>query len=452
MLGTTVGHYILEAELGRGTYGVVWRAVHRHDPDLRVAIKIVHPALVGDPAFVRSLKEECRRLDRLDHPGIVRFRDLIIEDQTTAMVLELLEGADLHGRLGGRPLDIDAAVPVIEVMLDALGYAHTRGVVHRDIKPSNVFWSDDGRVKLLDFGVARAADGAHATKTGQLVGTLDYMAPERFSGGGGPGMDVYALGLVAWEMLAGRIACPEGNLAGKMGWHLAVGAPRLRTVRPDCPRWLEDLVARLTLRDPTARPADGAAAFALFHELKASAPVGPTSLSPTGSRRPPPQTVTASLPPSASPRKPPETVQASVPPPSNPPPAAPVAAASNPPRPPSNPPRLTPPNPAPNKPTSIPPVPAAPGSVPPRFAPAAPPPVAAVPPPPSNPPPASPSPTPSAPPAPPVAAAPPPPPPPVAPEPASLPPQPAARWPKAAETRPLPRHRDHRPSGACSCR
>ena len=267
-----VGHYQLTERLGAGAYGEVWQAAHREDAALEVAVKRVHGALANDAEFVEALKGECRQLHRLDHPHIVRFRDLIVEDGGVAMVLELLEGRDLHARIQQSPVSIAEVVQVLEAALGGLSHAHARGVVHRDVKPSNIFLCDDGRIKLLDFGVARAADAAHATRSGALTGTLDYIGPERFSGtGGGPVSDVYAAGLVAWEMLVGRPACPSGELAVKMGWHLSQGLTDPRQERPDCPDWLAALVLALGHRDPAQRPQDGAAALALLREKRPSA-------------------------------------------------------------------------------------------------------------------------------------------------------------------------------------
>lgn len=185
------------------------------------------------------------------------------------------------------------------------------------------------------FTATIPADGAQATKTGQLAGTLDYMAPERFQGQSGPAMDVYAIGLVAWEIVAGKPACPEGDLAAKMGWHLAVGAPRLRTVRPECPAWFEEVVAKLCARDVAQRPRDGAAALAMFREAKAKGLGVTASLAWSGApadapaaaaRRAPPGTVTAN-----APRKPVEAMPTSVPLPTNPPGSLPPSPSGPPP-------------------------------------------------------------------------------------------------------------------------
>ncbi len=292
MIGTQISHYRLTRKLGAGTYGEVYEAEHIHDPELRVAVKLVAPSLAEDAHFVEALKRECRALDRMDHLNVVRFRDLIVSDGRVAMVLELLDGQDLHDRLSGGPLPVGVVVTVIEAILEGLAYAHSRGVMHRDVKPSNVFCCKDGRIKLLDFGIARAADGSQATKTGQMIGTLDYMAPERFDErGGSKASDVYAVGLIAWELLAGKPACPDGEFGRKLGWHLAQGlgdATKVKMAVPGCPGWLADVIAGLAAKDPDARPSDGAAAIAALRASRPSEAAEPAATEPPGRRAPPP--------------------------------------------------------------------------------------------------------------------------------------------------------------------
>jgi len=298
MIGTQVSHYRLVRKLGAGTYGEVYEGVHVHDEELRVAVKIVGPTLAREAQFVDALKSECRQLDRMNHPNIVRFRELVVNDGGVAMVLELLRGQDLHDRLAGGPVPADAAAQVVEAMLEGLGHAHAAGVLHRDIKPGNVYWCDDGRIVVLDFGIARAADGTQATKTGHMVGTFDYMAPERMSGSGGTASsDVYAVGLIAWELMAGRPACPDGEVARKLMWHVVEGvgdAAKVSAALPACPQWFAEVIAALTARDPSARPVDGAAALALLREKRAGAGTTPAGAAPA--RRPPPSTVMGPVP------------------------------------------------------------------------------------------------------------------------------------------------------------
>jgi formylglycine-generating enzyme required for sulfatase activity len=293
VIGKTISHYRVEARIGAGAHGAVYRAVHMQNTGFRVAIKMVREELLGDEDFLGALKRECMRLERLEHPSVVRFRDLCIEDGRVAMIMELLVGHDLHRRITEGPLPVDEVVRVGVAVLSGLEHAHDKDVVHRDIKPSNIYLCDDGRVKLLDFGVARAADNTVATRSGQVVGTLDYIAPERFGeAGAGRASDVYAVGLVMWEMLAGRPACPDGEVVQKLGWHLGVGAPDIRAARPDCPVWLAEVIRSLAVQDPAARPVDGGAALALLNKVREAASRGADPRSVVGDQTPPPDTVT----------------------------------------------------------------------------------------------------------------------------------------------------------------
>jgi hypothetical protein len=292
MIGEQISHYRLESKLGAGTYGVVYKGVHVGDEEFTVAIKVVQPSLIEDPKFVESLKTECRRLDRLDHPAIVRFRELVLGDDMVAMVLELLEGQDLYDTMVAGAMPFDEAARVLELGLSGLAYAHEKDVIHRDIKPSNMFICNDGRVKILDFGIARAAQSTQATQTGTMKGTLDYMAPERFTAsGGGATSDVYAMGLVVWGLLAGKPACPDGDLAAKLGWHLGVGVSDIRGVRSDCPEWLADVIGILAAKDLADRPADGAAALKMFKERRAQGAEAEVQAPATTARPAAPSTV-----------------------------------------------------------------------------------------------------------------------------------------------------------------
>jgi serine/threonine protein kinase len=267
VIGQRIGHYRLEEKLGRGGFGTVYRAVHEQLPSLRVAIKVVHDNLAADEGFQRLLRKEVEVLHGLRHPGIVGFRDLLITPDATAIVLDLLEGMDLRHALMQGPFSPTEVARILWELLSALAAAHDRGVVHRDIKPENIFLCSDGRLELMDFGIAKVAHSTLASQSGMVSGTLDYMAPERFQRESPPSSDLYSLGLVAWELLTGRLACPDGDIPAKIGWHLGRGAPDVRELRPDCHGWLAELVSRLHARDVEDRPLDAAAALALLEEV-----------------------------------------------------------------------------------------------------------------------------------------------------------------------------------------
>lgn len=290
-LGAQVGHYKLAEVLGEGAFGVVYRGVHQADADLQTAIKVMRRQLVGDAQFLETLKRECRHLDRMDHPGIVRFRDLVIADGDVAVVMELLEGRDLGELLAERgALPAKEAHAIIAGVLEALSYAHGRGVMHRDLKPSNVFMCDDGRIKILDFGLAKAAGASQASQTGTLRGTPQYIAPERFGAGEeGPHADLYAVGLIAWELCVGQPACPPGDLWKMMGWHLGVGASDPRTKVPGLNADLAECIGRMCEKDPANRPSGAHEALEGWRALTglAAAVVAPSSPTRDPAKRPP---------------------------------------------------------------------------------------------------------------------------------------------------------------------
>jgi len=276
MLGRRFGHYRLVRKLGAGGFATVYLGEHLHLDDIQVAVKVFHPELARDDHFLKLLRRECMVLHALAHPGIVAFRDLIIEGERAAIVMELLEGSDLyHHLVRTGPLPAAEVLRILEGVMAPLAHAHHQRVVHRDIKPGNVFLCTRGAVKIMDFGIAKATHDTRATQSGVLSGSLDYMASERFRGESLPASDLYALGLLAWELLVGRPACVEGDLPAKLGWHMKVGAPNLSGLCPDCPGWLAEFIERLTAIDADARPMDATLGLRELERAQASSAPSP---------------------------------------------------------------------------------------------------------------------------------------------------------------------------------
>jgi serine/threonine protein kinase len=195
------GRYRLGDRLGGGAVAEVFRAV-----DERLARPVAVKLFRGDAAEELQRHEaEMRTLARLDHPSLVTVYDAGEEDGQPYLVMQLVEGDTLADELGRGPLGPERTARYGAALADALAYVHEQGFVHRDVKPANVLIAADGRVHLADFGIARLVDSAHVTRTGDVLGTPAYFAPEQVSGDAvGPAADVYALGLMLLECLTGR--------------------------------------------------------------------------------------------------------------------------------------------------------------------------------------------------------------------------------------------------------
>jgi len=199
--------------LGRGGMGAVYQAV-QIDLDRRVAIKLLPPETARDGEFMERFRREAALLARLDHPGIVRLHDFGQRDDFAYFVMEFVDGSDLAQRLASGPMAPQEAFKIVSQLCDALQHSHERGVVHRDLKPANILIARDGRVKLADFGLARltqpGASELGLTRTGARLGTPRYMAPEQMNGSPADHrVDVYALGVVLYEMLTAQL--PVGH-------------------------------------------------------------------------------------------------------------------------------------------------------------------------------------------------------------------------------------------------
>lgn len=218
-VGWRLGRYLLEAELGRGSTGTVYRAVR--DDGVLVALKLVAPELARDEMYRRRFERECRIAASLAHPHVVEVLDAGEEDGWPFLVSRLVEGRTLAARLeSDGPLPGTEAVRVVSEIASALDVLHERGLLHRDVKPANVLLARGGAA-LADFGLARGAADTVLTQPGRVSGTVDYLAPEVIRGAPATAAsDVYALGCLAYECLAGSPPFAGGSVADAIVAHL----------------------------------------------------------------------------------------------------------------------------------------------------------------------------------------------------------------------------------------
>ena len=268
MIGRLIGgRYRLIAPLGEGGMATLWRAVDQQ-LDREVAVKLLRPQYSGDPGFAARFKQEARSAGSLAHPNIVSVYDYGTdpEDDAQFIVMQLVDGQDLAGLIRDRrTLPIDDAVRVGIGVAAALEAAHRRGIVHRDVKPGNILITDDGEVKVTDFGIARAVSEASMTLTGTTLGSVHYFSPEQARGDEVTGAsDVYSLGIVLYEMLTGRRPFEGDSAAGVALKRLNEDPTPPTRYRPDLPPGLVAVVMRALERDPAQRfPDAGSFAEAL---------------------------------------------------------------------------------------------------------------------------------------------------------------------------------------------
>ncbi|QKE84800.1 serine/threonine-protein kinase [Arthrobacter sp. NEB 688] len=277
------GRYALHAPIGRGGMGEVWRATDTV-LDREVAVKTIDLRRVPDESGPARFEREARVTAGISHPNVVTVHDAGVEDETAYLVMELLPGRSLADRLRSGPLPVDEVVDVGEQVASALEAAHTRGLVHRDVKPGNIVEDGEGRVRVLDFGITQLgeAGGDQAlTATHTVMGTAEYLAPEQASGGRVDGRaDLYALGCVLFSLLAGDPPYSGPTAVTTMMMHTHDPVPDVRTLRPDTPAWLAELVAGLMAKDPEGRPARAADVAEALRARRAPTPVGATSVLP----------------------------------------------------------------------------------------------------------------------------------------------------------------------------
>jgi len=282
------GRYRLVRRIAAGGMGEVWEA---DDTVLgrRVALKVLVAELAADDRATRRFVREARATARLAHPNVARVYDFGRDGGAPFLVMELLEGETLARRLADGPLPPAGAARVAAAVADALDAAHQRGIVHRDVKPANVMLTPGGDVKVMDFGIAAAADETHSTTGSGMYATVAYVSPERVAGEPAtPASDLYSLGAVLYELLCGRPPFSASTPALVARAHLHDRPAPVRQLAPWVPRPLAEAAEAALAKDPARRPSS-AAAFAARIRAAARLPAQPPAPGPEPALAPEPE-------------------------------------------------------------------------------------------------------------------------------------------------------------------
>jgi len=253
--GENVGAYRVVEQLGSGGMATVYKAYHAA-LDRYVALKVMHPAFKGDANFLARFQREARVVAKLEHPNIVPVYDFSEHKGSPYLVMRFVEGETLKARLEQGQLSLPEILDVIRPMGEALNYAHEQGVLHRDIKPSNVILSDDGRVFLTDFGLARIVQAGESSLTRDaMVGTPYYISPEQAIGKSelDARTDIYSFGVVLYELFTGRVPFQSDTPFAVIHDHIYTPLPLPTSVNPNLPPALETMLLKALAKEPDDR-------------------------------------------------------------------------------------------------------------------------------------------------------------------------------------------------------
>ena len=269
MQNRSIGPFELEDQLGAGGMGVVYRARYTKTGQ-RVALKVLSPGLQEDEKLIARFTRELEILKKLKHPNIVQCYGGGRLGSQRFYAMELVEGGSLSEllRKKGR-FDWQQVIEYGIQICNALEHAHENGVVHRDLKPANLMLDKSGRIKLADFGLARISDATALTAAGKTLGTFAYMAPEQISGSSPitAKTDLYAFGVVLYELVTGKTPFQTETTAELLMQHLTKKPPRVCTEVLDCPIWLEKVILNLMEKEPDKRPRDALAVEQALREV-----------------------------------------------------------------------------------------------------------------------------------------------------------------------------------------
>lgn len=250
-----IGRYEIKSELGRGGFATVYRA---YDPrfEREVAIKFLPPELIhADPQFRLRFEREAKIIAQLEHPSIVPVYDVGEENNQPYFVMRYMSGGSLSERIKDKIFSIEEAVKVLEHIAPGMDEAHSKGIVHRDLKPANILFTNKNTPLISDFGIAKFSQGEAGNVTGSaIIGTPAYMAPEQASGEVIDGRtDIYALGVILYEMLIGKQPYKADTPLGLALKHITEPVPRILEANPNLPSWMEKVISTAMAKDPDDR-------------------------------------------------------------------------------------------------------------------------------------------------------------------------------------------------------
>lgn len=255
MIGSELGgRYEIVERIGGGGMAIVYKAydtlLHRH-----VAVKVLREQFVHDEEFIQRFRREARSAASLSHPNVVSIYDVGQDEDIHYIVMEYIEGGTLNDIIKERaPLQAEEAVKIASQICDALDHAHQNGIIHRDIKPHNILISKSGRIKVTDFGIARAAASSHITQTGAVLGSVHYFSPEHAKGvAQGEKSDIYSLGAVLYQMVTNRLPFAGDSPISVALKHLQEDFEEPRSINPLLPQSLENIILKALRKRPEER-------------------------------------------------------------------------------------------------------------------------------------------------------------------------------------------------------
>lgn len=268
-VGETIGKYKLIELLGKGGMAEVYKAYHEK-LNRYVTIKILHSYLADGEDFLTRFDREAKAVASLRHPHIVQIHDFDVEDDIYYMVMEYIDNGTLTNLIADHnakntTMPLENIGKLLKQLSSAMDYAHKKGFIHRDIKPSNILLDSKGDAFLTDFGIAHMISATQFTATGSLIGTPSYMSPEQALGDPlSPMSDIYSLGIVLYELMAGRTPFVSDTPIAIIHKHINEVPPKLKVIRKDLPKGMEDILERALEKDPAKRYQSTTALFKAF--------------------------------------------------------------------------------------------------------------------------------------------------------------------------------------------